>query len=57
MAKATKTLFLVLGFHIIVQYAEGKGMYVLPLSKKNKCILVLICFDNKRSNSDSSGAN
>ena len=29
-----KTLFLVLGFHIIVQYAEAKGMYVLPLSKK-----------------------
>ncbi|CAH3188412.1 unnamed protein product [Porites evermanni] len=26
MAKAMKTLFLVLGFHIIVQYAEGKGL-------------------------------
>ena len=52
-----KTLFLVLGFHIIVQYAEGKGMYVLPLSKKNRYILILNMFDNKRSNSDSSGAN
>lgn len=57
MAKAMKTLFLVLGFHIIVQYAEGKGMYVLPLSKKNRYILILNMFDNKRSNSDSSGAN
>lgn len=57
MAKAMKTLFLVLGFHIIVQYAEGKGMYVLPLSEKNRYILILNMFDNKRSNSDSSGAN
>ena len=44
MAKAMKTLFLVLGFHIIVQYVEGKGMYMLTLSKKNRCILVLNMF-------------
>lgn len=44
MAKAMKTLFLVLGFHIIVQCAEGKRMYVLPLSKKNGHILILNMF-------------
>ena len=45
MAKAMKTLFLVLGCHLFVQYAEGKGMYVLPLSKKkNRYILILNMF-------------
>ena len=44
MAKAMKTLLLVLGFHVIVQYAEAKGMYVLPLSKKNRYIVILNMF-------------